>query len=223
MLDNRLNARDQVILTRLALHLNLKTGRCDPSVDRLASEVSINGRDPRRQARRSLAKGEKIGWIRRSFRHGGDAGKQSQTSRYALTIPSDIAIGLQSPIAQAERSDKKGGSDRTKSDKAIGLLSPPNSEDRTEKIRTVNIKNADLEFDKEREGERKEARKEARNLFPFQNPLLGVSARPPIRPERWWQERTDAQATLDRYRAQALAANEGGGGLIAGSSIGGGQ
>src|SRR5262249_24598073 len=64
MLDNRLNARDQIILVRLALHLNLKTGRCDPSVGLLASETSIDGRDAERQARRSLAKGEETRWIR---------------------------------------------------------------------------------------------------------------------------------------------------------------
>lgn len=209
MLDNRLNARDQIILVRLALHLNLKTGRCDPSVGLLASETSIDGRDAERQARRSLAKGEETGWIRRSFRFGGDTRKQSQTNNYALTIPSDIATGLYCPIGQAERPDKNKPSDRTKSAKATGLQSPANSESRTEN-RTEN-----LETDLASEEERAKQGKEARD---FKNPLSGL--RPPLPPERWWKERTEAQATLDLYRAKALAANGGGGGLIAGSSMG---
>jgi hypothetical protein len=114
MLDAELTARDQTILTRLALHLNLKTGRCDPSVGLLAMEVSIRGADPERAARRSLAKSEKRGWIRRTPRHGGDAKRQSQTNNYALAIPDWATTGHYCPLEQTERPDKTTTSDRTK-------------------------------------------------------------------------------------------------------------
>jgi hypothetical protein len=41
MLDSRLRDRDKVILIRLALHLNLKTGRLDPTIHLLALETSL--------------------------------------------------------------------------------------------------------------------------------------------------------------------------------------
>jgi hypothetical protein len=43
MLDSRLRDRDKVILIRLALHLNLKTGRLDPTIHLLALETSLAG------------------------------------------------------------------------------------------------------------------------------------------------------------------------------------
>ena len=43
MLDARLTCRDKMVLTRLALHLNLDTGRCDPTLDLLALETSTEG------------------------------------------------------------------------------------------------------------------------------------------------------------------------------------
>jgi hypothetical protein len=136
MLDAELTARDQTILTRLALHLNLKTGRCDPSVGLLAMEVSIRGADPERAARRSLAKGERKGWIRRTSRHGGDAKRQSQTNNYALIIPDWATTGKDCPVEQSERPDKTTTDDRTKRwvttgqnvGKATGHYCPPNSE-----------------------------------------------------------------------------------------------
>jgi hypothetical protein len=90
MLDGRLAARDQKILTRLAFHLNFKTRRCDPGVGLLAVETNTHGADPERAARRSLAKGETTGWIRRTERHGGDARRTSQTNWYDLTIPDNV-------------------------------------------------------------------------------------------------------------------------------------
>jgi len=57
MLDARLNDRDKVILTRLGLHLNLKSGQCNPTIDLLALETSIPGNEEsaRRMVRRSCA------------------------------------------------------------------------------------------------------------------------------------------------------------------------
>jgi len=73
MLDARLGDRDILILTRLAMHYNLKTGRCDPSHGMLAFELSIGGtiRNATRTVRRSLEKAATIGWVKREARKGG--------------------------------------------------------------------------------------------------------------------------------------------------------
>jgi len=72
-LDARLGDRDKLILTRLAMHYNLKTGRCDPSHGMLAFELSIGGtiRNATRTVRRSLEKAATIGWVKREARKGG--------------------------------------------------------------------------------------------------------------------------------------------------------
>jgi hypothetical protein len=90
MLDARLNDRDKVLLTRLALHLNLKTGRLDPTIDLLALETSLPGieESARRMARRSLERAEKLGWIERTGRHAGS--RINRSNFYRLTIPKDI-------------------------------------------------------------------------------------------------------------------------------------
>src|SRR5258707_6106928 len=68
ILDSRLGDRDKVVLTRLALHLNLETKRLDPSMDLLALETSLsdNQASGRRMARRCIAWAEKLGWIERA-------------------------------------------------------------------------------------------------------------------------------------------------------------
>src|SRR5262249_19793205 len=68
MLDARLGDRDKTVLTRLALHLNLKTGRCDPTVDLVALETSMPGSEETagRMVRRSLERADKLGWIERT-------------------------------------------------------------------------------------------------------------------------------------------------------------
>ncbi|MGZ3309482.1 MAG: hypothetical protein ACXU8R_13260, partial [Xanthobacteraceae bacterium] len=43
MLDRRLKDRPKLVLTRLALHFNLPTGRCDPSLRTLVRGVSMPG------------------------------------------------------------------------------------------------------------------------------------------------------------------------------------
>jgi hypothetical protein len=90
MLDTRLGDRDKTILTRLALHLNLKTGRCDPTVDLLALETSIPGKEEtaRRMVRRSVAQAERVGWIERTGRHSGS--RLNRSNAYRLTIPGDV-------------------------------------------------------------------------------------------------------------------------------------
>src|SRR5215831_14068347 len=113
MLDARLSDRDKIILTRLALHLNLKTGRCDPTIDLLALETSIPGSEEtaRRIVRRSIAQGDKLGWIERTGRHAGS--RWNRSNSYRLRIPNDIhpdkfawSSGLPSPETRAPESGR---------------------------------------------------------------------------------------------------------------------
>jgi hypothetical protein len=90
MLDARLGDRDKTVLTRLALHLNLKTGRCDPTLDLLALETSLPGSEQsaRRMVRRCLERADELGWIERTGRHSGS--RLNRSNSYRLTIPKDI-------------------------------------------------------------------------------------------------------------------------------------
>jgi hypothetical protein len=124
MLDARLSHLDKLVLTRLAMHRNLKTGRCDPSLGLLALELSVGGSEESgcRMLRRSLEKSEGMGWVKRWARHGGDARQRQQSNQYELAIPWDAF--------PPERTN-----DRTKSalrpDKnsnTTGHWSPPNRE-----------------------------------------------------------------------------------------------
>jgi hypothetical protein len=103
MVDPRLNERNKLVLTRLALHLNLKTGRCDPAVRLLVLELSIGGKEQSaiRAVRRSLARAEGLGWIKRRLRHGGDS-RHNQSNLYTLTVPPDILV----PIGQTAAPDR---------------------------------------------------------------------------------------------------------------------
>jgi hypothetical protein len=54
-LDRRLSERTKLVLTRLALYLNIKTGRCDPKVRDLAMMAGLGeGEAAERMARRAL-------------------------------------------------------------------------------------------------------------------------------------------------------------------------
>jgi hypothetical protein len=103
MLHARLGDRDKRILTRLAMHFNLKTARCDPSMGLLALELSLPGGEEsgRRVLRRSLEKAERLGWVVRHARHGGDARYRNQSNQYELGIP---LSAVQPP--QEKRPDK---------------------------------------------------------------------------------------------------------------------
>ena len=91
MVDPRLSERDRLVLTRLAMHLNPKSGRCDPAERLLALELSIGGKEESatRVVRRCLAQAEGLGWIKRHWRYGGDT-RHNQSNLYTLTIPPDI-------------------------------------------------------------------------------------------------------------------------------------
>ncbi len=98
MADARLGDRDKLILTRLAMHLNLKTQRCDPSLRLLAFEVSsFKGTEKSavRSVRLSLESGERLGWIRRHFRFGGYV-RRNQSNFYDLGVPTNPRdVGLE--------------------------------------------------------------------------------------------------------------------------------
>jgi hypothetical protein len=118
MVDSRLNDRNKLVLTRLAMHLNTKTQRCDPTVGLLVTELSLDecGKNKEtsaiRSVRLSLEQAEKIGWIKRHLRHGGDT-RRNQSSFYQLTIPPDIVEMLCS-IGQEDAPERtNGASDRT--------------------------------------------------------------------------------------------------------------
>jgi hypothetical protein len=90
ILDSRLGDRDKVVLTRLALHLNLETKRLDPSMDLLALETSLsdNQASGRRMARRCIAWAERLGWIERTGRHAGH--RFNRSNSYRLRVPKDL-------------------------------------------------------------------------------------------------------------------------------------
>jgi hypothetical protein len=125
MVDTRLNDRDKLILTRLAMHLNLKTGRCDPSHGLLAFELSIAGdrKNGERVIRRSLERAAGLRWVKRQARNGGNTQYRKQSNKYWLDVPEDVFFLKGSrPIGQIEPTD------RTNEGGAIGLHSPINSE-----------------------------------------------------------------------------------------------
>jgi hypothetical protein len=76
MLANpQLTPTQKNILTRLALHLNIKTGRCDPSVETLAAGAGV----VERTVQTALARAEKLGIINRVI-----GGGRTRTSSYSL-------------------------------------------------------------------------------------------------------------------------------------------
>jgi hypothetical protein len=89
-LDFRLSDRDKLIVVRLALHLNLKNGRCDPSLGLLALECSIPGNveAAERAVRKSIARAEKAGWLVRTYRHGGAS--FNRTNKYSFGYPPEV-------------------------------------------------------------------------------------------------------------------------------------
>lgn len=68
------------ILTRLALHLNIKTGRCDPSVKTLAKGAGA----AERTVQTALSRAERLGIIERSL-----GGGRALTTSYTLLLSSE--------------------------------------------------------------------------------------------------------------------------------------
>ena len=90
MLDTRFNSGDRVVLARLALHYNLKTGDCFPALRRITIEAGL-GESGVRAVQRTIRRAEQLGWIERTVRRGGPAEK-NQTNLYELCLP-ELIIG----------------------------------------------------------------------------------------------------------------------------------
>jgi hypothetical protein len=136
MLDGRLSDRDKAVHTRLAMHLNLKTGRCDPPYGLLAEELNIcpDNRDSAEKAiYRSVSRGEKVGWLNITRRPGGEMAGQkggSQSNSYVLKVPTfaeGSTITREGPSNSGIEADKPR--DRSgQFDERSGHGCPPNTE-----------------------------------------------------------------------------------------------
>jgi DNA-binding transcriptional regulator YhcF (GntR family) len=80
----RLTATQKNVLARLALHLNIKTGRCDPSVETLAKGAGV----AERTVQTALSRAEALGIIERAI-----GGGRARTTSYALVAPSKTVHG----------------------------------------------------------------------------------------------------------------------------------
>ena len=74
----QLTAAQKIVLTRLALHLNIKTGRCDPSVKTLATGAGM----AERTVQATLSRAETLGIIKRAI-----GGGRTRTTSYTLVSP----------------------------------------------------------------------------------------------------------------------------------------
>jgi DNA-binding transcriptional regulator YhcF (GntR family) len=81
------------VLTRLALHHNVKTGRCDPSVETLAAGAGV----AKRTVQNTLARAEAIGLIKRAL-----GGGRTLTNSYSLILPQEKTMHCAAPFS-AER------------------------------------------------------------------------------------------------------------------------
>jgi hypothetical protein len=123
MLDGGLTDRDKAVLTRLAMHQNLKTGRCDPSQGLLAEELNIcpdKRESGERAIYRSLSRGRKRGWLTITHRPGGEIAGQkggSQSNSYVLKVPTFARI-------EGDKSRERSGQIEDRS----GQGCPPNTE-----------------------------------------------------------------------------------------------
>src|SRR5262245_47375049 len=75
---------EKAVLQCLAMHRNDQTGRCDPSIDRIARGSAVSART----VKRTLAKAARLSWIDRDV-----GGGRRITSRYRLKPPNMVATG----------------------------------------------------------------------------------------------------------------------------------
>jgi hypothetical protein len=109
------------LAVRLALHLNVETGRCDPGYDALSSELRLS----RRSIIRDVAVLEQAGWVSVA------RWRQHQTSQFSL-LRADRGDEALSPLKQApEVTNSVARGDicchPTKRREKRGRFSPPNS------------------------------------------------------------------------------------------------
>jgi hypothetical protein len=96
LMDMRLNSTNKAVLTRLAMHFNLKTGDCFPSNARVAVGVGLGGGETGiRATQRAISRAVKLGWLKRTQRRGGPKEK-NQTNLYNLALPLSICGLLES-------------------------------------------------------------------------------------------------------------------------------
>src|SRR5262245_61320224 len=89
-LDLRLSSVEKLILITIALHYNLKDGRCDPAHGRVAVEAGLgSGETGAKAVQRAVTRAERLGWMERTCRRGGPREK-NQTNLYELTLPKSI-------------------------------------------------------------------------------------------------------------------------------------
>jgi hypothetical protein len=87
----KLTATQKNVLTRLALFHNVKTGRCDPSIETLASGSGVT----MRTVQKALAAGEVLAFIRRKL-----GGGRSITTSYELRLPPAETLNAAAPFKE---------------------------------------------------------------------------------------------------------------------------
>jgi hypothetical protein len=106
-----LTATQKNILIRLALHLNIQTGRCDPSVRTLAKGAGV----AERTVQIALAAAETLGCIRRNI--GGGRGN---TNAYDLLTQPTERVNADAPFEERVHGDaRKGAPDGQKPRTAV--------------------------------------------------------------------------------------------------------
>jgi hypothetical protein len=89
-MDLRLTSVEKLILITIALHYNLRDGRCDPAHGRVAVEAGLgSGETGTKAVQRAVARAVELGWLERTCRRGGPREK-NQTNLYELTLPKPI-------------------------------------------------------------------------------------------------------------------------------------
>lgn len=129
--DTSLGYGDKAVALRLALHQNLKTGRCNPSVQTIAAGVGMRARN----AQYKLRNLEQGGWIERRMGGGGPRG----TTQYDLVsvqsnAPLDDELRMQETGATMQAHASKGA----KNDRKGRTTLHPNLDNIEQNIRTVS-------------------------------------------------------------------------------------
>src|SRR5689334_16635412 len=87
----KLTPTQKTVLTRLALFLNIKNGRCNPSVETLARGTGLTVR----AVQKALAAAERLAFIRRKL-----GGGRCITSSYELRLPPAETLNAEAPISE---------------------------------------------------------------------------------------------------------------------------
>jgi hypothetical protein len=85
----------KTVLVRLALHLNLKTGRCDPSIETIAAGAAVSPR----AAQATLATAQQLGWLTRLC-GGGRGNTNSYSLHQGKTVATEETLHSSAPFAK---------------------------------------------------------------------------------------------------------------------------